>query len=392
MRSALLMGLLAVVALASAAQAQVTVIDDFESYANSAALQATWVAIAPLPAASVTLDPAGITFSSMSIAYDVSTGTNAVEITFGADQDYTLRTTIRIIYEVTAGSNNEDVVLELRDNANTVLVSAVAPNGTGAGESTWEVNLVPFSNLAAVRKIRLAITDDGDMSGTGTILFDDINVSSGTYSTCRSCHGEFIGQPYVAFTDGAVWNPDLHDIHRYTMLNFDCKTCHTLPAYFPVFIGKSDGGTGLPGIGCLGCHGREEDIGHDTISSGRGAGLNQHHHRAGVTECAKCHSDADPANYEPVGENVRPAYYLAEPAHPAKPTNPCSASERFVSLVEGLDNDGDQLYETLDPDCRATAAPALDNAALVALFGLLLGVGFWRLRLAKRAQTDIGRP
>ena len=380
----LLSGFIAALAAATAARAQVTVVDDFESYADSAALQSAWVAIAPLMAADVTLDLTGITGKSMSIDYDVSAGTNAVEFTFGADQDFTLRTTVRIIYEATAGSTGEDVVFELRDSSNMVLVSATAPNGTAAGQQTWEVNLVPFvSSLGAVRKIRLAIADGGDMMGTGTILFDDISISSGTYSTCRSCHGDFVGKPYVAFTDGAVWMPDLHDVHRNTMLNFDCKTCHTLPNFFPVFIGHSDGGNGLPGIGCLGCHGREEDMGHDAISSGRAAGLNQHHHRSGVTECAKCHTDADPvtSNYKPVGENVLPAYFFTpDAAHPAKPTDPCSGSERFVSPVEGLDNDGDLLYERADPDCKVNPAPALGDAALAVLFGLLLVVGFWRLR------------
>jgi hypothetical protein len=49
-----------------------------------------------------------------------------------------------------------------------------------------------------------------------------------------------------------------------------------------------------------------------------------------------------------------------------------------------LDNDGDLLYERADPDCQqASPAPALGNVALVFLFGLLLVVGFWRLRLSK---------
>ncbi|HSQ00844.1 MAG TPA: hypothetical protein VL049_26765, partial [Candidatus Dormibacteraeota bacterium] len=126
----LLAGFVAAFAMASTAGAQITVVDDFESYADSAALQAAWVAIAPLMAADVTLYLTGITGKSMSIDYDVSAGTNAVEFTFGADQDVTLRTTVRIIYEATAGSNNEDVVFELRDSSNMVLVNATAPNGT----------------------------------------------------------------------------------------------------------------------------------------------------------------------------------------------------------------------------------------------------------------------
>jgi hypothetical protein len=380
----------AALVLASSAGAQITVVDDFESYANSAALQAAWVAIAPLPTGNVTLDTTGITGQSMSIAYDVSGGTNAVEFTFGADQDYTLRTTVRILYQVTSGSTNEDLVLELRDSMNNVLASGTAPDGTSSvGVTRWEVNLVPFiANLAAVRKIRIAIQDGGDMSGTGTVLFDDISISSGTYSTCRSCHGEFMGKPYVSLTDGVTWTPDLHEVHRQTMLNFDCATCHTLPNFFPVFIGSSTGGTGFPGIGCLGCHGREEDQGHDTISSGRGAGLNQHHHRSGVTECAECHSDADPANYTAVGENVLPAYYFTpDPAHPGKPTDPCSTSERFRSVLNALDNDGDLLYELRDPDCqRAAPAPALDDGALAVVVALLLGLGVWRLRLQRTRE------
>lgn len=384
-RAVLLAVLSAVLAVATAAQAQFTVIDNFESYADSTALQAAWVAIPPLPSADVTLDTTGISGKSMSVAYDVNTvSENAVEFTFPTDQDYTLRTTIRVLYQVESGSNNEDLVLELRDSMGNVLGSGMAPDGTSAGLKRWEVDIVHgFVNLNTVRKIRIRIVEGGDMAGSGTILFDDVSVSSGTYSTCRTCHGEFMGEPYVAFTDGLTWNPDLHDVHRNTMLNFDCATCHTLPNFLPVFIGSSTGGTGLPPIGCLGCHGREEDLGHDAISPGRGAGLNQHHHRAGVTECAFCHTDADPADgYRPVGEHVMPAYYfLPDSAHPMKPNDACTTSELFVSVLEGLDNDGDLLYELSDPDCQPAApAPALGTFGLAASVGLLLGLGIWRLR------------
>jgi len=388
-RQGAIVGIWAVLALASAARAQVTSVDNFESYADSTALRAAWVAVAPFMSSDETLDTSGITGQSMSIAYDVSSGDNAVELTFSSDQDYSLRTTVRIIYEPQSGSTDEDLFFELRDGMDNVLVSALAPDGTSVSHAAWEVNLVPFvQNLAQVRKIRLGIRDGGDMSGAGTVLFDDISVSSGTYSTCRSCHGAFLGKPYVAFTDGRTWNPDLHDVHSINMLNFDCKTCHTLPNFFPVFIGSSTGGTGLPGIGCLGCHGREEDMGHDSISSGRAAGLNQHHHRSGVTECAKCHTDADPANYKPVAESVLPAYYFPDAAHPNKPTDACTASERFVSLSEGLDNDGDLQYDLLDPDCqRAAPAPVLGVGGLAIALGILLALGLWRLRVQKQTQA-----
>lgn len=387
-RGALLSVFFAALVLATPARGQFTIIEDFESYASDAALRAAWVPIAPLPPGNVTLTATGITGKSMSIVYNVSNSDNAVEFTFPVDQDYTLRTTVRILYEVQSGSNNEDIVLELRDSMGAVLASGVAPEGTSAGLKKFELDIVHnFVNPTTVRKIRIIVRDGGDGDGEGNIFFDDISVSSGTYSTCRTCHGEFLGKPYVAFTDGLTWNPDLHDIHRNTMLNMDCATCHTLPNFFPVFIGSSTGGNGLPPIGCLGCHGREEDLGHDAISPGRAAGLNQHHHRAGVTECAQCHTDADPAaGYQAVGENFAPAYYFVpDAAHPNKPADACSRSERFVSLSEGLDNDGDLAYELTDPDCQsATPAPALGTGGLVASIGLLLGFGIWRLRLQRR--------
>ena len=378
---------------ATAAHAQVTTIDNFESYADSTALRAAWAAIAPLASSSVTLNPAGITGKSMSIAYDVSTGTNSVQFTFGADQNYSLKTTIRVVYAVSSGSANEDVVIELRDALDNVLVTGVAPAGTGVSQTAWETNLVPFvSSLTAVRKIRLSIRDRGDATGTGTVLFDDISVSSGTYSTCRSCHGDFVGKPYVSLSDGKTWVPDLHDVHRNTMLNFDCATCHTGGTFFPVFIGSSNGGTGFPAIGCLGCHGREQDKGHDSISSGRAAGLNQHHHRAGVTECAVCHTDANPGSYTPVGENVLPAYYFTpDPSHPNKPTDPCSATENVASFVKGLDNDGDLLYEANDPDCLTTPVPTVKIVWLMAALGILLAFGVRRLRVGRAVAGSHAR-
>ncbi len=171
---------------------------------------------------------------------------------------------------------------------------------------------------------------------------------------CRSCHGDFRASAYVSLVDNQTWG-NLHDIHRNTMLSGDCSVCHGATR-FPVVLDSANGGTGLSAISCMGCHGREADAGHDDTSVGRGAGLRQHHTRAGVTVCEGCHSDANPANYKPVGENVKPAYY-ANPGtnHPNMPTDPCNrgGKENFAGASIGLDNDGDDLYDLADPDCRA---------------------------------------
>ena len=203
------------------------------------------------------------------------------------------------------------------------------------------------------------------------------------YGNCKTCHGHFratnednstayLRDEYVSPVDGKTWNeiyqevtatePEeevgLHDIHRHIMLDklsgSRCDTCHGASRY-PVSLsyGKT---IFLPQISCVGCHGRDEDMGNDNVSEGRGAGLRQHHTNAGVNECKTCHADADPANYTPVGENVLPAYYFSPDAEfPNKPTDPCSKNgeEDYADGPKGLDNDGDGKYDMSDSDCQA---------------------------------------
>jgi len=181
---------------------------------------------------------------------------------------------------------------------------------------------------------------------------------NGDATYCGACHGDFRSSSYISLSDGQNWG-NLHNLHRQTMLSGDCSACHISPDRFPVLLDSSDGGTGLEPIGCGGCHGRNEDTGNDSVSSGRSAGLRQHHYNGGVTSCAGCHSDANPANYTPVGENVAPSYYFTpDAAHPGKPTDPCNANgeEDSAGSPDGLDNDGDGLYDGVDPDCGCTCA------------------------------------
>lgn len=383
----------------SSANAQVVTFEDFESYANDAALATAWPAVVSSPTQTLETAAPINGAQSMRVAYDVSDGTfsDTVQFTFPADQDFSLFTTLRIFYHVEPGSSVEDLVLELLDSADVVLGSKVAPGGTGVSDARWESSLFlgflkPNQDLQQVRKLRLTIRDKGNQAGTGAVVFDDMSVSSGTYSTCRPCHGEFDDNPYVALTDGQIWPMGLHDAHTNVMLSGDCLTCHLSSATFPVFVDRSDGGIGLPPVSCMGCHGREQDKGHDSISPGRGAGLRQHHVGAGVAACGTCHSDGDAQVFAAVGENVPPPYYFApDPAHPGKPANACSLTERIISTEFGLDNDGDQLYESPDPDCArvpaATSAPLLGLDGLLAGVAMLLAIGGWRLRTdSKRAR------
>jgi hypothetical protein len=88
--------------------------------------------------------------------------------------------------------------------------------------------------------------------------------------------------------------------------------------------------------GCVGCHGRSEDAGHDLISEGIGAGLRQHHYNSGEKSCQICHTDSNPTNYTPVAEDVFPPFYTTDGL------DPCN---------DILDNDGDNNTDGADFDC-----------------------------------------
>jgi len=193
-------------------------------------------------------------------------------------------------------------------------------------------------------------------------------------TNCRGCHGDFRDALYVSPVDGVPWGDDPHDIHRNVMLTGDCDTCHSGSSKFPVLTSSSNGGAGLSAISCMGCHGREEDLGHDDTSPGRGAGLRQHHTRAGVADCTDCHADANPAYYTPVGENVAPPFYFTPDAsHTGKPTDPCSpkGEEDYAGGSLGLDNDGDLSFDGSDPDCVPEPTASLLGLTAIGMLGAL---------------------
>jgi hypothetical protein len=149
-------------------------------------------------------------------------------------------------------------------------------------------------------------------------------------AACAGCHTEL-----------ANFGPQ-HGAHA-ALSNDDCSSCH---------------GTGSqnnpPLSNCVRCHGRDEDAGGDgEVSAGLGRGLRQHHVTAGAAACGNCHDDATgPAG---VGENVLPSFYSL--ALGGAGLDSCDGSEEvFPSNSVSLDNDGDGLTDSADPDC-ALAPP-----------------------------------
>jgi hypothetical protein len=213
----------------------------------------------------------------------------------------------------------------------------------------------------------------------GANAYEQYSVSGD--DNCRDCHGDFRDSPYISEADGQSWGDSLHDVHQ-DMLNGDCDTCHSSGPRFPVLLGSSLGGLFLDPISCSGCHGRAED-GTGSGSEGYGAGLRQHHWLAGETICLDCHDDADPAAFDPVGEDVLPPYYSDSDAiHPLIPSDPCNLSadgfpEDYAATTIGLDNDGDDLYDEADTiDCPEPGGSLMLSTGL----GFLLFIGRRRAR------------
>jgi len=195
---------------------------------------------------------------------------------------------------------------------------------------------------------------------TGVAMAYDWYDDPDTTDDCLSCHGDFRDWPYTSLKAGeGEWPTDLHDTHRNDMVggSGNCGACHggLGGSRSPVSLYTSDGEPGLPAVGCVGCHGRDEGTG--TIT---GTGLRQHHYRAGTTVCVDCHTDSNPANATPVGEDVLPPYYnKVDYPTPDDPCNPAPGYSEgsYAATTLGLDNDGDGVYDENDSDCGAATAP-----------------------------------
>jgi hypothetical protein len=195
---------------------------------------------------------------------------------------------------------------------------------------------------------------------------------------CNACHGDFTG----GFSPKGTVFPDesKHDMHRASAhMDTDCSLCHSSGDGRNPFIGRSDGTASNPGVGCTGCHGRD----YGGVVGNSGVGLRAHHFATGTTLCAGCHT-SDP---EPLPEDVAPTYYGTVDTRADDPCNsaPDHLENWSVGDTEGLDNDGDDVYDEADGDCGPDCPGDLDGdldidladlAALLANFGTPSGATY----------------
>ncbi|MHC4141971.1 MAG: hypothetical protein ACYSUF_08875 [Planctomycetota bacterium] len=190
---------------------------------------------------------------------------------------------------------------------------------------------------------------------------------------CVDCHGDFDGP---TSPKGTLFPEDSkHEMHRgASHMNTECALCHMTadpPAGDVPFTYQSLGTVDTPGFGCVGCHGR--DYGGKWPN---GVGLRQHHELHDVTQCQNCHG-----NPAPLPENIDPPYYGSPDTNADDSCNqaPGFLENWSVNNPEGLDNDGDDLYDENDPDC-AVACPcdcADGGDGVVNVVDFLALIGEW---------------
>jgi hypothetical protein len=164
---------------------------------------------------------------------------------------------------------------------------------------------------------------------------NNTNKNNDEHCSSIECHPGFTGDNDASHT--------LHTGGDNPMID-DCYLCHMDSDEDNALMSWSAYNNNN-GYGCAGCHGRdygatiERNYG-DFLIAGKpkasGWGLRRLHALKGVPKCIFCHADK-----EPLPENVNPPYYLDMNAD-VNITNSCD---------DGLDNDGDGLYDNVDPDC-----------------------------------------
>lgn len=182
------------------------------------------------------------------------------------------------------------------------------------------------------------------------------------YSGCQTCHGTFNSGDYTSLQDGTNWGNSLMDEHRMWVGN-RCQACHLSDGPGDVFL--NDSGDAAFSKGCVGCHGRDEDVtgnctgepGGVKEQCGSGAGLRLvHEANVGEGTCNSCHG----GDATPVAEDTRPYNYSLAGSSIADSCNADGTESRFGPT--GLDNDGDGQRDGEDADCQFPITAGLNDA------------------------------
>lgn len=168
---------------------------------------------------------------------------------------------------------------------------------------------------------------------------------------CATCHPGF----------GGGRNDTLHVLHTggSDPVTQNCNLCHTGSGRDNPLTLWSTGDNG-DGRGCAGCHARDygETIGADYggfpitgLPKSSGYGLQKNHISRGITVCLDCHTEQ--AQGDILTEDVQPVFYArGDVSLNSMSVHSCTNEDTGNDADNlGLDNDGDLLTDSADPDC-----------------------------------------
>jgi PEP-CTERM motif-containing protein len=166
-------------------------VEDFETYADTAALNAAWPATVSSASGPVVTLSTGAGFfhsgaKAMQLDYDCSgnppsVNENQLQFTFGSNQNWSGFSQFDLwVRSVDGATSNEKLSLQLKDEFGATLGSVSRRTQIGNTWTDWSVSLAGFTNLANVRKITIDVSADDIVNGfgKGTLYFDDMSVTA----------------------------------------------------------------------------------------------------------------------------------------------------------------------------------------------------------------------
>ena len=153
--------------------------------------------------------------------------------------------------------------------------------------------------MSSVKRLLTLITS---MNAVLLVLFSTTAFASPDYEGCAECHGGFRDSPYISLTDGTNWGTDLMSAHETFFGERRCEACHKSGSKGEVYLNFSIDSS--LSKGCVGCHGRDEDVtahctglaggfGGIEAQCGSGDGLRKIHAAVAGANCTSCHRAPD---------------------------------------------------------------------------------------------------
>jgi len=174
-RNLTVLGLAALAAGLVPGEAFALLVEDFESYADSAALETAWFDGAATPMQLLESGTVHGGSQAMSFAYDHATDAfNSVILDLGVSQDWSAYDTFSIWVYGDPLNSSESVGMALSDGV-VVLGQSIAPAMTQIDAWTrLDFDLSSYSSLASV--LLIGVGTGAEDGGTGTIFLDDFSV------------------------------------------------------------------------------------------------------------------------------------------------------------------------------------------------------------------------